>query len=152
MPINTLLDAAATPWLVLALIALATEFLTGTLYLLVFAIALAAGGIDALFSPSRSTPFLAASLAGVIAFAAVSAWKRRQPKPRDRTQDDPDIGQSVRILSIDPADPASARVSYRGAAWDAHLVQPTPTAGQIGQIVSRDGNLLYVSLHPTESP
>ncbi|MBV8048861.1 MAG: NfeD family protein [Paludibacterium sp.] len=150
MSLHTLLDTAAIPWLVCALIALGTEFMTGTLYLLVFAIALAGGGVAALFAAEQLSQFLAASLAGIVAFAAVLAWKRRQPPVRRHAQDDPDLGQEVRVVSVQAADPSLARVFYRGAQWDARLIDPAPSEGQMGFIVGRDGNLLHVSRHLTE--
>lgn len=141
----------STLWFVCALIALGTEFLTGTLYLLVFAVALAGGGIAALQGTTNTNQFLAASLAGLVALAAVTAWKRRRPPRAPQTQDDPDIGQSVSVLTIDHNDPNQARVFYRGAQWDARLIAPLPAAGHPAIIVGRDGNLLHVSAHPTES-
>ncbi|WP_215782330.1 MULTISPECIES: NfeD family protein [unclassified Paludibacterium] len=151
MSLQTLLDTHATFWLVGALIALGVEFMTGTLYLLVFAIALTGGGIAALYAWQPIPQFFIASVAGLLALFAVSAWKRRQPPAPPRPVDDPDIGQPVRVLHLRPEDAQRARVLYRGAEWDALLLAPYPAAGQTAFIVGRDGNLLHVSLQPAES-
>ena len=150
MAFSTLFYTAAAPWLVCALITLGAEFLTGTLYLLVFAIALAGGGIAALLAIALPGQFVAASIVGIIAFFAVSSWKRRQPKVRQVAVDDPDMGQQVSVVSIQTGDATLARVFYRGAQWDARLIDPVPAVGQTAYIVGRDGNVLHVSLHQTE--
>lgn len=139
---QTLFQTASTAWLVCALIALVFEFMTGTLYLLVFSIALAGGGIAALLGLGDTSQFVAASVCGAIALAAVTAWKRRAPR-NDPPVDDPDLGQTVRVVRMTGAH--DARVFFRGAEWDARLLDDTLVPGESGIIVGRDGNQLHIA-------
>ena len=145
MTLPTLFDTPLAIWLTCALIALGIEFMTGTLYLLVISIALAAGGISAALQQNTTIPVLIASLVGLIALFLVFQWKRRHAACSSARQDDADIGQTVQVLSIHPHDPARARVFYRGTQWDARLTGTACQPGQTCTIVSRDGNELTIS-------
>jgi membrane protein implicated in regulation of membrane protease activity len=142
------MHAPSTIWLVCALIALGAEFMSGTFYLLVVAIALSGGGLAAWLALDIPEQFLCASTAGIIAFALVTRWKRHnQASTRSaRNANDPDLGQEVRVLRSTA--PGLVRVFYRGAEWDAQVIGSTPQAGQMAIIVARDGNLLKISLTP----
>ena len=142
MTTEILLHTSSTIWLICALIALAFEFITGTLYLLVFSIALAGGGLVALQGQPAAAQFLAASLSGLIALAAVTVWKRRAAKTPPPVVDG-DIGQTVDILRKTGAH--TARVHFRGTEWDALLLDDGLEPGEHGIIVGRDGNQLHVT-------
>jgi membrane protein implicated in regulation of membrane protease activity len=142
MTTETLLHSASTVWLVCALIALAFEFTTGTLYLLVFSIALAGGGLAALPGLPLEAQYLAASVSGLVALVAVTAWKRRNRRETPAMAD-ADIGQTVHILQMTGAH--TARVHFRGTEWDARLLDDALVPGESGIIVGRDGNQLLVS-------
>jgi membrane protein implicated in regulation of membrane protease activity len=132
-------------WFILAAILAGLELLSGTLYLLLYGIACAIGGLIALVGlPDAYQYGLSAALAVI-----GTVWLRRRKflKPASTTES-LDIGQRVEVESW-KAD-GTARVRYRGAGWDAEL---TPAAGQAGQpqvlyIVSQRGNTLIVAAEP----
>lgn len=140
MTTYTLLYSLPTAWLVCALLALGLEFVSGTLYLLVFSIALAGGGFAALAGLALPLQFVAASACGLAALAGVTRWKRRAAPPAPVA--DPDIGQTVLILK--PTGPDTVRVHFRGTEWDARLLDGPPVPGAHARIVGRDGNLLHI--------
>lgn len=137
------MQAPTTLWLVSALIALGIEFMTGTLYLLVVAIALAGGGLAAWFNLSDTTQYIIASLSGLLAYIVVSRWKSRISFIPNHQADHPDQGQEVRILRITA--PGYARVFYRGTEWDAHFEGAAPQVGDVAMITGHDGNHLIIS-------
>ena len=131
-----------TFWFICALLALIAEFLSGTFYLLVIAIAMAGGGLAALLEIGTNGQWTIASLTGIIGVFMVSAWKRRHEHRLAPRDSDPDFGQPVRIVRL--TGPQQARVHYRGTEWDAQLdadLQP----GDQGFIAGRDGNQLKIS-------
>jgi len=136
---------APTAWFVGALVALILEFLSGSFYLLVVAIALAGGGLSALLGVEPAYSLLASSLLGLLGFAILIRYRRRlKQRPVDPTIDDPDLYQQVTILRLD-AD-GRGRGVYRGAEWDIQLDSPNLTpAPTHGYIVGRDGNRLILS-------
>lgn len=134
-------------WFVGALFALIAEFMTGTFYLLVVALALSIGGLAALIGLSDIPQFIAASIAGAAGVCLVSWWKRRRLPSPPAELDDPDIGQSVRVLRRDAT--GLLRVHYRGTEWDARFSHDAPDAEQ-GWIIRRDGNLFILSTQPPE--
>jgi membrane protein implicated in regulation of membrane protease activity len=133
----------------MALVALGLEFMTGTLYLLVVALALTGGGLAAWFALGITGQFIVATGSGALAYAVVGRWKRRMLTPGSPQADDPDIGQEVRLLHF--TDQGFARVFYRGAEWDAQMLDPKLEVGKLAYIVGRDGNLLKISSIPTEN-
>ena len=104
-------------WFLLALVLLGLEMATGTFYLLVLSVALAVGGIAALFGMDISWQFALAALAGVSGSILLRHWN---PNPGcDVPNQSLDVGQPVRILRWN--EQGAARVFYRGAEWDAEL-------------------------------
>ncbi|PXX48307.1 NfeD family protein [Aquitalea magnusonii] len=141
-----------TIWLVAALLALIAEFMSGTFYLLVLALALAMAGLGSLAGASEVLCWLLASLSGSIGVGCVARWRARQRRGRPTTTaaDDPDLGQTVRISTL--LDGGLARVHYRGTEWQARLSGDGPwQAGMQAYIHGRDGNVLILSLKQTET-
>jgi len=136
-----------TLWLIGALLALMAEFMSGTFYLLVLALALAAGGVASLLGADETTCWWLASLSGIAGVAGVARWRsRRAARSADtiRHDNDPDIGQPVRIIAL--LDDDMARVHYRGTEWQARLAGHGPwQVGAIARISGRDGNVLLLS-------
>jgi membrane protein implicated in regulation of membrane protease activity len=95
------------------------EVFTNTLYLLALSLGtLAAGALAYSGSPLEHQLGAAILLATV---ATLIIWLNRRPSlPVD--MNDPDIGQAVKIISLDPL-----TVHYRGADWQAELVGLKPT-------------------------
>ncbi|QEL55663.1 NfeD family protein [Chromobacterium paludis] len=133
---------ALTFWLGSALVALILEFMSGTFYLLVVAVAMACGGLAAWLGAPELWQWLIASLSGVIGVTLVRQRRRRLAKP-SQPQDDPDWGRQVEILA--PTSPGHARIHYRGAEWDAELLDPALQAGDCGYIAGRAGNLFKIA-------
>jgi len=130
-------------WMVLALGLLILELLTGTFYLLVIAVALAAAGLANL----GGAPFtLQLVVAAVIGFGG-SLWLRRSRLGRLTGEADAlqnlDIGQVVRIDGWSAGN--TARAQYRGAEWDVVLAPgEAPVAGDF-VIRSVNGSRLVVA-------
>jgi membrane protein implicated in regulation of membrane protease activity len=129
-------------WLTLAFLALVAEFFSGAFYLLVIAVALAAVAVFLWLNLAPWLAPLAGSLIALVGLALTWRYHHRQPKA-DPKADDPDLGQPVQVLHI--LDKGIARVLYRGAEWDAELLDPHLVPGSRGVIVGRDGNRLKIT-------
>lgn len=114
----------STLWWLFAGAAVAVELLTGTFYLLMFAIGLVAGAVAAHLGASMPVQLV---VAAVVGGGAVLAWylvRRRHPRgaPTSANRDvNLDVGESVHIDAWN-AD-GTATIKYRGAAW---TVMPVP--------------------------
>ncbi len=110
--------ADSTIWWLLAGSAIAVELVTGTFYLLMLAIGLAAGAVAAHAGLPLSGQLVAAALVGG---GAVAAWHLK----RGKRPDEPiassnrdvnlDIGETVHVDAWN-AD-GTASIKYRGANW-----------------------------------
>lgn len=135
-------------WMVLAFGLLILELVTGTFYLLVIAVALAAAGVADLAGASFTVQLVVAATIGL----AGSLWLRRSRFGRPGAEADAlqnlDVGQVVRIDSW--AGGTTARASYRGAQWDVQLAAGEPAVP--GEFVIRavQGNRLVVAARRTE--
>ncbi|MEN9982333.1 MAG: hypothetical protein RJB10_77 [Pseudomonadota bacterium] len=114
--------ADSSIWWVLTGIVVALELMTGTFYLLMFAVGLAAAAVASHLGMSLSMQFVIASVVGG---GAVIAWhflrgKKMVGKHAEFNSDvNMDIGQSVYIESWQ-AD-RTANIKYRGSSWTAQL-------------------------------
>lgn len=102
-------------WFLLALVLLGLEMATGTFYLLVLSIALAVGGLAALLDASMPWQLTLCALAVIAGTIIVRRWKTKQPQ--EAASADLDAGEPVQVLKWQ--ENGAARVSYRGAEWDA---------------------------------
>ena len=135
-------------WFVVAFGLLVAELLSGTFYLLVISIALAAAGIAALAGASIALQFVVAAAIGI----GGSVWlrttrfgKRLHERGDDRVQN-MDIGQSLRVENWTAT--RTARANYRGAVWDVELAPGEQPAS--GEFVIREiqANRLIVAAKP----
>ncbi len=114
--------ADSSIWWLLTGVAVAIELVTGTFYLLMFAVGLAAAAIAAHLGASVSSQLVVAALVGG---GAVIAWhflrgKKMVGKNAEFNSDvNMDIGQTVQVDAWNPDGTTS--VKYRGANWAAHL-------------------------------
>ena len=139
----------ATFWWVAAGLAVAAELGTGTFYLLMIALGLAAAAIAAHLG-LHATAQLA--VAAIVGGAATVFWHwRRARHPVDlpvavNRDANLDIGERVHVDRWAPD--RTARVNYRGSAWTARLAPDAePGAGE--HIVSAvEGNWLVLSPAP----
>jgi membrane protein implicated in regulation of membrane protease activity len=110
--------ADSTLWWLLAGAAVAIELVTGTFYLLMLAIGLAAGALAAHIGVGQAAQLVVAALVGG---GAVTAWhfQRRRRTAEEAGGANPnmnlDVGESVHVdrWSADQ----TATVRYRGANW-----------------------------------
>jgi membrane protein implicated in regulation of membrane protease activity len=138
--------AEATVWWVLAGIAVGAEMLTGTIYLLMIALGLAAGAIAAHLGLGISAQLV---IAGVVGTATTAAWHHLRGRnqaggPATANRDvNLDVGETVQVDAWH-AD-GTATVRYRGSSWQA-VPAPGRTHGSSGphRIVEVSGSRLYI--------
>ncbi|MGL4573385.1 MAG: NfeD family protein [Burkholderiaceae bacterium] len=133
-------------WWIFALGMLIAELFTGTFYLLVVAIALAAGGLVAYFDAGLAMQLVVAAAVG---FGGALMLRRSKFGVRAKTNsaNDPnvniDIGNTVTVGAWDAA--RRARVVYRGASWDVEFDGPAEPSPGTYKIKSVRGSTLIVS-------
>jgi membrane protein implicated in regulation of membrane protease activity len=137
--------AESTIWWLLTGTAVAVELLTGTFYLLMLAMGLAAGALAAHAGASTTAQIIAAALIGGGAVALWHLKRGRQPiGPATSANRDVnlDVGEIVHVEAWNPDGTASIR--YRGANWtvvpEGGAVQSTG-AHRVREVV---GNRLVV--------
>jgi membrane protein implicated in regulation of membrane protease activity len=104
-------------WFSLALILLGLEMVTGTFYLLVISIGMAAGGTVAFRGGSLSWQLMLCALTVIAGVFILRYWKNGQATKQVSAS--LDIGLPVKVLHWH--ENGLARVFYRGAEWDAEL-------------------------------
>ncbi|HXD05248.1 MAG TPA: NfeD family protein [Burkholderiaceae bacterium] len=135
---------ASVGWWVAAGVTVAAELATGTFYLLMCALGLAAGALAAHVGLPISLQFVSAALVGG---GAVALWHvRRRSHPRAPASANPDvnldIGERVHVTHWD-AD-GCARVHYRGAQWSARWAGDAPPQTGVCVIRAVEGNHLLL--------
>ncbi len=130
-------------WMVLAFGLLILELVTGTFYLLVIAVALAAAGLADLAGASLTLQLV---VAAAIGFSG-ALWLRRSRFGRLKTEGDAlqnlDVGQVVRVDNWSAGN--TARTQYRGAEWDVLLAPGEAAAPGDFVIQSVRGSRLVVA-------
>ncbi|MCI4441102.1 NfeD family protein [Tibeticola sp.] len=143
--------AQSTVWWLMAGSAVVMELLTGTFYLLMLALGLAAGALAAHAGAGTTGQLVAAALVGS---GAVVGWYLRDrrhagdPSPRGLRSVNLDIGEIVHIDAWNPD--GSAQVRYRGANWTAQRRGDLPATTGPHRVVELVGNRLLVE--PVASP
>jgi membrane protein implicated in regulation of membrane protease activity len=120
--------AESSIWWLLTGAAVAVELMTGTFYLLMFAVGLAAAAISAHLGASVTSQL---AIAAMVGGGAVIAWhflrgKKMVGKNAEFNSDvNMDIGQTVQVdaWNVD----GTANVKYRGANWAAQLQEGSGT-------------------------
>ena len=136
---------ASTLWWLMAGVAVAIELLTGTFYLLMLAIGLAAGALAAHAGLGTTAQILVSAVVG--ASTVLGAYLSRRSRPgepsaRAERSVNLDVGETIYIDAWQ-AD-GTAIVKYRGASWTAiHRPGITPATGphRVAELV---GNRLLV--------
>jgi len=138
-------------WWVLARVTVAAELATGTFYLLMLALGMAAAAVAAHLGLALTWQIIAAALLGGGA-TALWHWRRmRQPpsQPVALNHDaNLDIGERVTVVAWLPD--RTARVSYRGSMWTARLDPEAPALPGEHIVKAVEGNwlvLMPVSTH-----
>lgn len=131
--------ADTTLWWLAAGLLVAAELVTGTFYLLMLALGLAAGALAAHLGLATAGQLVVAALAGGGAVAACYYFRRRRPgdpSARAERSVNLDVGETVQIEAWNPD--GSASVKYRGASWTAiHRpgVEPAPGTHRVIELV-----------------
>lgn len=128
-------------WFGLAGILLVFEMFTGTFYLLMIALGVAAGGVAALAGIDEASQLAVAAIVGMVATFALrrSKWGRTAWRSAESAPDvNLDIGQTLVVDAWDGAEGGTrtARAMYRGALWDVEL--EAGSAAQPGVFVIRE--------------
>jgi membrane protein implicated in regulation of membrane protease activity len=139
--------SAATGWWVAAGIAIAAELGTGTFYLLMMALGLAAGAIAAHFGLSVPVQFVAAAIGGG-GSTAFWYWRKRARNGTERAVHENrnvnlDIGERVHVAQW--ASDRTAHVQYRGSSWVARLAEGAAPASGEHTVTAVEGNWLVLS-------
>lgn len=128
-----------TIWWLLAGATVIAELITGTFYLLMLAIGMAAGAVAAHLGAGTVVQMLVAAATGggaVVAWHMKQKGNRTEPPAQSNPNVNLDIGETVQINAWNPDGTAS--VQYRGANWTAiHRagVSPTPGAHRVAEMV-----------------
>jgi len=117
-------------WFILAGVVLGLEILTGTFYLIMISIGMAAAGIAALCGANSNLQAVIAAVVWIV--ATLILRKTRFGKPRHvQSEKDPnvniDIGQTIKVDNW--TSERTARAMYRGAMWDVELIHGDAVAG-----------------------
>ena len=137
--------ADSTIWWLLTGAAVAIELMTGTFYLLMFAVGLAAAAIAAHLGTSVAAQL---DIAALIGGGAVVAWhflrgKKMVGKNAEFNSDvNMDIGQTVTVDAWQ-AD-GTASIKYRGSSWTVQLQNGSATSAGSYSIVQVIGSRLIV--------
>jgi membrane protein implicated in regulation of membrane protease activity len=108
-------------WLIGAGVLVILELFSGTFYLLMIAIGMAAGAATALLRVDLPGQTVVAAVVGVVATVLLRRSRFGKTARQDAASDpnvNIDIGQSVHVPAWQDRE---ARVMYRGAMWDVEL-------------------------------
>jgi len=142
--------SSATFWWVAAGVAVAAELATGTFYLLMIALGLAAAAIAAHVGLSSSLQIVCAAVVGAVATALWHLKRASHPRsaPVASNRDvNLDIGESVQVTAW--AADGTARVQYRGTQWTARLQPGAPQLAGAHRVTAVEGNWLVLAPSPT---
>ena len=132
-------------WLALAGALVIFELFTGTFYVLMIAIGMAAGALAATLGMSGPAQTAIAAVVGVAATGLLHRSRFGRPLKQDPARDPNvmlDIGQT---LHVDAWREGSARVMYRGAHWDVDLAPGAIAGAGTFRIVEVQGSRLIVA-------
>jgi membrane protein implicated in regulation of membrane protease activity len=138
--------APSTFWWVMAGVVVAAELTTGTFYLLMIALGLAAGAVAAHLGLSTSSQIVTAAAVGG---GATAFWHwRRMKHPRsapaaENRDVNLDVGERVTVADWSPD--GTARVTYRGTTWTARLQPGAAAAPGLHVVKAVEGNWLILA-------
>ncbi len=108
-------------WWLAAVVLVIAEMSSGTFYLIAVAFGLAVAGLAAYLGMAWSGQAAVAALLCSASVAWIYRWRKPHAKPHEQANLAYDIGQDVHVVQW--SDERHARVSYRGAEWDAELAR-----------------------------
>ena len=130
-------------WAIIGLALVIIELLTGTFYLLVLGIAAFGAALAAWLGQGFPVQVIVAA-----AIAALGCYGVHVYRASNMTQQMPqvDAGQPANFENWVDRGARLARVSYRGASWDALVEgEESPEAGAILYVLAAQGNTLKVT-------
>lgn len=137
-------------WLVLGFVLVIVELVTGTFYLLVLGVGAFAAALAAHLG---GNVLVQAGVGGVVAIAgafAVHHWHAGRRGSDAAAANFLDRGQAAVLEGWTDEATRRVRVRYRGASWDARLVDGghRPAAGAVVYIEGQEGSTLLVGASP----
>ena len=135
----------STMWWLMAVALVALELFTGTFYLLMLAVGLAAGALAAHLGLSFSGQLVAAALIGAAAVVIGHLQRRKRkgdPSVRSLRSVNLDVGETLHVDNWQSDGTASVR--YRGAQWTAVLEQGQVAEAGNYRVTELVGNRLKV--------
>ena len=138
--------SASTIWWLAAGAAVAAELTTGTFYLLMVALGLAAAAVAAHLGTTVGAQLVTAAVMGGGA-TALWHWKRaRSPRSapaRENRDVNLDIGERVHVAAW--ASDGTTRVQYRGSTWSARLQPGAAALPGVHRVAAVEGNWLVLA-------
>ena len=138
--------SASSMWWIAAGVAVAVELLSGTFYLLMIALGLAAGALAAHAGWASPAQIITAAVVGSGATALWHFKRASQPRSapvRENRDANLDIGASV-MVDAWRAD-GTAQVPYRGSVWAARLRSGSPSRPGAHMVSAVEGNWLELT-------
>ena len=130
-------------WFVLGLALIILEMATGTFYLLVLGIAMAAGGVAALSDASMIWQLVTCAV--VAATGTIILRRYKGGHTYQASSSNLDAGQPVKVLKWNDDD--SARVFYRGAEWDAKTEDSDTPHNETLYVKAMQGSTIVLTHH-----
>jgi membrane protein implicated in regulation of membrane protease activity len=127
----------------LALILLGLEMASGTFYLLVVSIAMAAGGAAAYNGASLVWQLMLCAITVIAGSIILRSWKGA--RVNELASASLDVGQPVKVVKWQ--EDGKARVFYRGAEWDAELKSADMPRLDTLYIAAVHGSILVLTDH-----
>jgi membrane protein implicated in regulation of membrane protease activity len=136
----------ATVWWVLAGVAVAVELATGTFYLLMLALGMAAGAIASHLGFAVPMQIVVAAAVGGGA-TAFWHWRRKQEAPSAPAAQNRDVNLDVgeRVHVSGWTAEHTTRVKYRGSQWEARLAPGAPAVAGEHVVSAVEGNWLVLA-------
>jgi membrane protein implicated in regulation of membrane protease activity len=137
--------AQSTLWWLLAGTAVGIELVTGTFYLLMLALGLAAAALSAHMGAGFAVQVVVAALVSAGSVLGLRQYRKNQPAslPATANRDvNLDIGETVQVdaWNVD----GTSTVRYRGSSWSVASVPGEPLAAGPHQVVEVIGSRLIV--------
>lgn len=135
----------STIWWLAAGAVVATELFTGTFYLLMLALGLAAAAIAAHLGLTTSPQMVIAALVGGGSVVVCYFLKKKHPNAPSARADrsvNMDVGENILIESWNPD--GTTTVKYRGAQWTAIHRPGVPPSTGMHRVAELVGNRLLV--------
>lgn len=140
-------DTLPVVWIVLAVLLIGTEMLTGTFYLLVMGLAAVAGGLAAWAGAPLPLQIVLAVVVATIGAFLVRYWHKNRTGKDTEMNNNMELGQTVVWKSTYPD--GTWQVRYRGTQWKARPTHPEVDPNKLLIISETQGNLLIVDNKPS---